>query len=81
MLLEHQATDYAITFLLPLGLLQVHPDVAYLTQSQPPVKEAWARMCRVAEHFKVPTKCVQVALERYALIYPLDFSQENSQVA
>jgi hypothetical protein len=80
-LLEHEATDYALAFLLPQTMLQAHPDVAYLGEGQPPRNEAWARMCRVAEYFKVPTRCVQVALEHYAITRPLDFSQEGSQVA
>ena len=79
--LEHEATDYAMAFLLPQKMLQAHPDVAYLSNGQPPRNEAWARMCRVAETFKVPTRCVQVALEHYAITRPLDFSQEGSQVA
>ena len=65
---ERLATDYASAFLLPEETLRAHPDVAYLLASQPLPRESWQRMCRVAEHFRVPVRCVQVALECYGLL-------------
>lgn len=65
---ERSATDYAMAFLLPEEALRAHPDVAYLLASQPLPKESWRRMCRVAEHFRVPVRCIQIALESYGLL-------------
>jgi hypothetical protein len=48
--------------------VQAHPDVRYLSHGQPLKSERWRRLCRVAEHFLVPTACVEATLERYGLI-------------
>jgi hypothetical protein len=66
--LESAATQYAMAYLLPLDQVQAHPDVRYLSHGQPTKNERWRRLCRVAEHFLVPTACVQATLERYGLI-------------
>lgn len=66
--LESAATQYAMAYLLPLETLQTHPDVRYLSHGEPTKNERWRRLSRLAEHFLVPTACVQATLERYGLI-------------
>lgn len=68
--LEQVAVDYAVAFLLPLHLLREHPGL----RSLPPYPPTWdsqeqrRRMARVCDHFGVPKRCLEAALQRYGFL-------------
>jgi hypothetical protein len=68
--LERQTTNYSLVFLMPQEMLRAHPDMQFLlaTAGELDSREAWKRMCRVAQDFLVPTRAVRMALEFYGLM-------------